>query len=124
MSDVLIHKTLPVELNNGNDGRGTRWFSSANARKKIEKVLRGEDLERKPFEFPVCLHVCRVLGKGQRFWDPDSVLRGNAKELIDALVSIGWFHDDSIKWIAEVTSGQDASQRGNGPAVIVEVTKA
>ena len=58
---------------------------------------------------------------GPFLWDADSVLRGNAKELIDSLTALGWFHDDSPKWIVAVDGRQDASRREIGPMVEVEV---
>jgi len=120
----LMTQTLPIELTNGNDGRGSKWYSSAKVRKRIETTLRGLGLVRQPFEYQVAIRLTRVLGKGQQFWDSDSFYRGNSKELIDALVACGWFHDDGPKWIVDATGKQDASQRVNGPCVIVEVFKA
>lgn len=122
--EISLVVTLPIELTNGNDGRGGKWFSSAKVRKKIESVLRQMNLERTPFEFPVTIHLTRILGKNQRFWDADSKLRGNSKELIDALVAVGWFHNDGPSYVVEVTASQDASQRANGPATVVEIRKA
>lgn len=113
--------SLPIELTNGNDGRGGRWFSSAKVRKKIEAELRELDLVRSPFAIPVTVHIKRILGAGQRLWDADSILRGNSKELIDALVAVGWFVDDGPKYITEVTGSQDATQRRNGPSIVVTV---
>lgn len=122
-SDSILSANLPFELTNGNDGRGSKWFKSAALRKKFEQRLRELGQERRPFARPVCVHLTRVLGPGQRFWDADSVLRGNAKELIDALVAVGWFVDDGPKWIVTATGSQDATQRVNGPSVIVTVTR-
>lgn len=65
--------------------------------------------------------ITRVLGKGERLWDADSVLRGNAKQLLDALVDAGYFVDDGPKYISEVTGRQDDSRRGDGPAIQVEI---
>jgi hypothetical protein len=120
----MIETTLPIELTNGNDGRGSRWYKTATTRKKIEQLLRAAGLQRTPFEFAVDVHLTRVLGKGQRLFDADSLLRGNSKELIDALVAVGWFYDDGPKYIKKVTADQDANQRDNGPCVIVRVTAA
>jgi hypothetical protein len=120
----LVSTQLPIELTNGNDGRGGRWFSSAKVRKVIEAKLRELELVREPFVIPVTVHIKRILGAGQRFWDADSILRGNSKELIDALVAVGWFVDDGPKYITEVTASQDASQRENGPSVVVTVEAA
>lgn len=117
--------TIPIELTNGNDGRGSKWFKTAKARKEIEVVLRSLGyVPDSPFDHPVKLHLTRVLGSGQRFWDADSILRGNSKELIDAMVAVGFFVDDGPKWITHVSASQDASQRDNGPSVIVSIERA
>lgn len=36
----LLDVTLPIELTNGNDGRGSKWFRSSNVRKRLEATLR------------------------------------------------------------------------------------
>lgn len=112
---------LPIELTNGNDGRGNKWFSSAKVRKQIEQTLRALRLEREPFNHPVRVHVTRILGKGQRLWDSSSIGRGNWKEIEDALVAVGWFHDDGPQWITETRFFQDANHRPDGPATLVAV---
>lgn len=114
---------LPIELTNDNDGRGHKWFNSARRRNEIEALLRASGLVRTPFDHPVQLVVTRILGKGQRFWDFSSGLRGNWKEIEDALVACGWFHDDSAKWITQVDFRQDASRRGDGPSVQMTVRR-
>ena len=117
----LLDVTLPIELTNGNDGRGSKWFRSSIVRKKIEETVRLLHRQRVPFDECVVLSITRILGKRQSLWDSDSGLRGNSKELIDALVVCGWFHDDGPKWISETRFYQDASQRENGPSVRVVV---
>ncbi len=119
-----IAETLPIELTNGNDGRGNRWFSSAKIRKDVEKQLRELRHERDPFEFPVVVHVTRLLGPKQRLWDTSSIGRGNWKEIEDALVVLGWFYDDSPKWITETRFFQNGENRTRGPAILVEIFKA
>jgi len=121
---TVLNETLPIELTNGNDGQGGRWFNSANARKKLEVKLRQIYSKRVPFDFPVEVHVTRILGSNQRMWDSSSVLRGNYKQLEDALVVLGWFHDDSTKYITHTQGFQDATQRENGPAVKIEIFRA
>lgn len=114
---------LPFELTNGNDGRGNRWFSSAKLRKRFERDLRIMGLAMKnPLRFPVVVHVTRILGHGQRLWDSSSIGRGNWKEIEDALVAVGWFHDDGPKWIRETRFFQGG--REEKPAVLVEVFRA
>lgn len=110
--EVLATITLPIELTNGNDGRGSRWFSSANVRKKIEKTLRTMGLVCDPFSFPVSVHVTRLIPKGGREWDTSSIGRGNWKEIEDAMTACGWWHDDSPKWITETRFFQRKSADG------------
>lgn len=118
----LIHDAvLPIELTNGNDGRGNKWFSSAKVRKKVAQQLRDAGFARSPFDEPVVVCVTRVLGKGQRLWDSSSIGRGNWKEIEDALVEIGWFHDDCPKWILATVFRQDISDRIAGPYTRVAV---
>ena len=118
----LLDQTLPVELTNGNDGRGNRWFSSAKLRRELEVELR--EFQREPIARPVTVRVTRILCKGQRLWDSTSVGRGNWKEIEDALVALGWWRDDGPKWIKHTVFEQDASQRESGPVVRVEVFEA
>ena len=120
--EKLHRMLLPVELTNGNDGRGSKWFSSAKVRKDIERNFRALGFARRtPFPEGVCVRVTRVLGKGQRLWDASSIGRGNWKEIEDALVALGWFVDDGPKYISQVRFEQDDEQRGIGPCVMVDV---
>lgn len=115
----ILCKVFRIELTNGNDGRGSKWFRTAAVRQKIARVLSNE--RRTPFEHPVEIRITRILGAGQRLWDADSVGRGNAKELIDSLVELGWFTDDGPRWITHCDYRQDAKSRASGPAVMIEV---
>ena len=121
VSDSPLRVELAIELTNGNDGRGSRWFRSSNVRKAIERVLRNYGLEREPFAVPVVLRITRVVGAGQRLWDSDSIGRGNSKELIDALVAVGWFVDDGPKYIKETQFSQVIPKVRSDPSVVVEV---
>jgi hypothetical protein len=118
---VLLSITLPINLTNGNAGRGFHWRASNKRRQDYETMLRVLGHVRKPFEYPVRLVVTRILGPRQRLWDVSSILRGSWKELEDAMVATGFFHDDSPEWIADILPRQDSSQRENGPAVMIEV---
>lgn len=119
--ELLLEVELPFKLINNNDGQGKSWFRSSNQRKKAERLLRYRKLTRKPFRFPVRLVVTRILGPREKLWDYSNIGRGNWKQLEDALVKCGWFHDDSPKWITHVDFEQDDSQRSNGPAVKIQV---
>jgi hypothetical protein len=119
---LLLHKAiLRVELTNGNSGRGHSWYSKADDRNEIETILRCDRHQRRPFPYQVEIHLTRILGKRQQLWDSDSGLRGNSKELIDALVVLGWFHDDNPHWVSETRFFQDSTQRKNGPCVLIEI---
>ena len=113
--------TLPFKLTNGNTGRGNAWFMSAKFRDQAEKKLRQLGLVRNPFPCRVSVTVTRILGKGERLWDSSSVLRGNYKEIEDALVACGWFVDDSTDHIALTVGKQDATRRDKGSAIELEI---
>ncbi len=120
---TLWHGILPIELTNGNDGRGSKWFKSANVRKKIEDKLRQLGHVRKPFDSLVEVRVTRILGPRQSYWDSSSIGRGNWKEIEDALVACGWFHDDSPKYIVETRFFQDKNHRDQGPAIYLQIVE-
>ena len=122
-SITLFAEVLPIELTNGNDGRGSKWFSSARVRKKIEAQLRQLKLTREPFNSPVEVRVTRIVGANQRLWDSSSIGRGNWKEIEDAMVACGWFHDDSPKYIVETRFFQDDENRDQGPAIFVQIVE-
>lgn len=118
----LLHRAeLPIDLTNGNDGRGSKWFSSAKLRNLIEGQLRLLGQVRQPFAVPVVLHVTRVLGPRQKKWDVSSGFRGNWKELEDALVVLGWFVDDGPDYITGIYFKQVAPKKRTCPKTIVEV---
>lgn len=121
--NLLLSVELPIELTNGNDGRGSKWFSSAKERDRIERDLRTLGFVRKPFDRPVIVRVNRMLGARQQLWDSSSCGRGNWKEIEDALVVLGWFVNDSPKYITD-TRFRQISQKISGrtkPAIIVDI---
>lgn len=109
--DLLKRITLPIQLTNYNDGQTRHFGMSASQRKKYEKIIRAKFGQQKPFDVPVRILVVRVLGKGQRLWDYSSVLRGNWKQIEDALVACGFLHDDGPQYVTLVVGVQDASDR-------------
>ena len=122
MTTELLRIVLPIELTNGNDGRGYAWQRSAARRKKLAKQLA--QYRREPFDVPVVVEVTRILGKGQRLWDSSSIGRGSYKEVEDTLVELGWFVDDGPKWIVQTIFAQTADRRDEGPAVEIVVREA
>ena len=121
MSVPIHSQRFEIELTNGNDGRSKTWFKPAKERIRIERYLSLCGFSRSPFDIPVRVVVTRILGPRQSLWDSSSGLRGNYKEIEDALVAVGWFHDDNPQWITETVFRQDASDRKNGPAILIEV---
>ena len=117
----MLSVDLPIVLTNKNDGQSKHWTGSARERKTIQEVLF--DLRREPFNERVDIVVTRILGKGQSLWDADSIGRGNAKQLIDSLVALGWFVDDGPQYIRNCDYRQDENQRKQWPrgATRVEV---
>ena len=117
---LLIAINLPINLENDNNGQGHGWSRTSKRRNQIESEIRAAGHVRAPFEFKVRLVVMRVLGKRQKLWDDDSVLRGSAKQLIDSLVACGWFVDDKPKWL-KVDQAQWVPQIREKPSVTIQV---
>ena len=120
-TDFTASYILPIELTNGNEGRTKHYGASAKRRREYERIIRAKCGQRTPPDYPVTVTVTRILGKGQRLWDYSSGLRGNYKELEDAMTACGWWHDDGPEWVKGVIFRQDATRRELGPAVLVEV---
>ena len=112
---------LPFKLTNSNGGRGHHWGASAKFRDKAEKKLRQIGFTRHPFPCKVFVTVTRILGRGERLWDSSSVLRGNYKEIEDALVACGWFVDDSMDYIGLTIGKQDDTRRELGSCIELEI---
>lgn len=73
---------LPIDLSNSNTGRGHHWAASSKRRKEYERIITTLYGKAKPPDCRQRLSITRILGKGQRFYDPDSLGRGAAKELV------------------------------------------
>lgn len=138
MFDFHLDYTIRIfrELNNGNSGRTKHWTQAHGERRAWRKALdnacvilsNGDELAfydhvRQPPDYVQGLIVRRVLGAKARYWDADSVLRGNAKECIDSLTEAGIAKDDGIRYIEWVLGVQDADRRKIGPFTEVEVWK-
>ena len=130
---IIIDK----KLKNGNNGQSKHWSGSYAERKawitavgnslvtdeKGESHTLGAFFDPSPSDKKIGMVITRVLGKGERQWDPDSVLRGNAKQLVDSLVDYGVCSDDSPSFVDFVIGIQDESSRGSGPITKVEIYK-
>ena len=116
-SELLFTVKIYHKLKNNNNGQTKHWSSSHSERKKWMKALDTAEVETEagmvfgfhefathvlagqPLAQKVGIEVHRVLGPRERHYDPDSVLRGNAKQLIDSLVESNYLTDDNIKCI-------------------------
>lgn len=108
----LLRKiSLPIKLTNNNDGQTRHYGMSANQRIKYEKLIRATFGQQKPINVPVHVLVVRVLGKGQRLWDYSSILRGNWKQIEDAMVACGFLHDDGPEYVNLAVGAQDNTDR-------------
>ena len=130
----ILTVSIDADLKNQNTGQ-TRHWSTAHREKKLmtHALLDGrilypgdgnikyavfcKEIMLHPFDARVDITVKRILGKAQRLFDPDSILRGNCKQLVDAIVDSGVLIDDSSKHVGRVLGMQDSSQRDRGPAI-------
>jgi hypothetical protein len=108
---ILRTIELPIELTNNNTGRTQHFGRSASQRKKYERIIRAKFGQQVPFSSKVEIVVQRVLAARQRLWDFSSVLRGNWKEIEDALVACGFVHDDGPEYVGMCIGDQDAETR-------------
>lgn len=141
MRNFFLRLEVPYELKNYNAGQGRHWGMTHTEKRRAFKSVQNarcfgmgaggaslSDFARvelhSPLDFPVNLVLERVLGKGQRVWDADSVLRGSAKQLIDSIVDAGLLVDDGPKWVHLVVGTQNGSRRDDGPMTFVHFADA
>ena len=138
---LIAEIEIPMKLKNNNQGQGRHWSGSHKERREASEAVsnarvwqpatkqsqvyqRLSEWTREPHigkNEKLGLVVWRILGKRERLWDADSVLRGNYKQIQDALIEAGLAEDDSPKYIEWVLGRQDDSIRDQGPKVLVEV---
>ena len=138
LGNALFTMVIKEKLTNNNAGQGRGWHKSANDRKIFEEkvpqsmIVTSDETERTMSYAPfsesllgtqlsdlVVLVVTRVLGPKERLWDADSVLRGNSKQMLDAIVATGLLKDDNPKYVALVIGNQDKDRREIGPLIEV-----
>jgi hypothetical protein len=68
METAILTEVLPIEMTNGNDGRGGKWFKTANVRKSWKAQIRRLRLVRDPFGHLVKIRLTRILRVNQRLW--------------------------------------------------------
>ena len=132
---------LPMKLKNNNQGQGHHWSGSHKERRTASEAVANATfgytmtdhtkISHKLSEWlsgpnhtsggKLGLVVWRVLGPRERLWDADSVLRGNYKQIQDALIEAGLAEDDSPKYIEWVLGRQDKERRDEGSCVEIEL---
>ena len=131
--DRVLSIKVDHQLSNRNDGQGRHWAISNKAKSKLLRNVREAEVFGTDdklcklgltFEFKVDILVTRVLGANQRLWDADSVLRGDCKQLIDSIVSLGILKDDGPKYVGHVLGTQEQFRRKRGPCVWVDFFKS
>lgn len=118
--ELIFKQTFSVPMKNQNHAT-VNPMAKKGIRDKFKRHLAFADAIREPLVRPVKLVVTRIIGPGEGEYDYDSIGRGDAKELIDTLVDLGWFENDGPRFIRGVYYDQDNKQRWAGPAVMVEV---
>ncbi len=92
---------IPIELRSKNEftGNGAGWKRSEAKKEFIRCIawLVGNLIDT-PHEFQ-WVTFTRVLGKGAKRWDDNNMEGGDATQLQDALKKLGFYVDDSPKWI-------------------------
>ena len=134
--DELFTITVDIKLSNQNVGRSRHWSSAAKVKQRWIRALSDsadvnangivyplmefhhEVLNDAPISQRVGIVTTRVLGKGERLWDMDSIGRGDIKESIDSLVTHGILKDDSPRHLAWWLGQQDDTKRTHGPLVL------
>lgn len=131
---------LPMKLKNNNQGQGHHWSGSHRERRTASEAVANARFgfwatDDSPFNLTLSqwllephveygklgIVVWRILGKRERLWDADSVLRGNYKQIQDALIEAGLAEDDSPKYISWVLGLQDKERRDEGSCVEIEL---
>lgn len=137
----LVRIIVGGEVSNRNYGQGHHWTKSNHAKKKMFAMCkqakyfrwspRQEDFLTAsikecsiPSRQAVNIIATRILGKGQRLWDADSILRGDFKQLMDSIVQLGILEDDGPKFVKNVLGQQDSQNRNWGPAFEIMIYEA
>tara|TARA_S200002703_G_C3750082_1_gene230773 strand:+ start:605 stop:1021 length:417 start_codon:yes stop_codon:yes gene_type:complete len=123
MNEPILDVTINFELTNGNGAgkrKNRRQQTKQEACIELKKAFGREPPKIRGYR--VVLRIDRILGPRQVLWDSGNILAGNAKQLIDALVSVGIITDDNNKYVTEpVLSGQIHDNRRIGPATRIRI---
>ena len=110
-----------LKLKSLNDLKGRHWARRHQEKNDAAWALKEAGARRTtPPEHRQLVTLTRVLGPRERVWDFENLTGGTAKAIFDALTDLGYWRDDSPRWIDRAYE-QDALQRQNGPAVEIRI---
>jgi hypothetical protein len=123
---TILEFTTPFKLESLNAFTGMHWRLKNSHKKawlqEIRMAMAKAGIKRPaPLEAGTAkLRIVRVLGPHERLWDEENLSGGSAKQLVDALVTLGFLRDDAPKWLRREYA-QDANDRDHpGTRVILE----
>jgi hypothetical protein len=122
---LVITFELPLRLTSVNTYMGEHQRHKRTSEKKSIMVLlillapKGV----KPPDHKQTVTLTRVLGRNEKLMDRANLYGGNSKQLIDCMTELGFWHDDSDKWL-DLKIIQDTEHRDDGNKVIVTVEDA
>lgn len=120
----ILTVAVDIDLLSENKTLREHWSKRKKRKRDYGWLLSQQFNKTKPFDHPVKITVTRILGKGQRPFDADNFIGGSWKQVQDAMVDIGWLHDDTTKYVKSVVPVQDASNRQLGPSLIIDIERA
>lgn len=121
MSVQVIECFSPRRLRSTNEFSERDWRGRYRERKDWEWELRALLGRPRLVAGPVLVRVTRYLGPRERRFDPGNLEGGSVKQILDALVRLGWLRDDSPRWL-ELVIAQDGTRRLKpGTAIRIEV---
>lgn len=109
---------LEIPLTNRNSGQGNAWYATHKQKQECVEYLKLNNKVRStPILGPVALRVVRLYSGRSRAWDSDSILRGNLKQILDSMCSVGWFIDDGPNYIMQTVGEQQKTDGKTGTLI-------
>lgn len=107
----IIEGFLQVKLRSTNSFSERSWRDRHKERNQLEWLLLEALGKAKRLDGPVKITVTRVLGPKDRLFDRGNLEGGSVKQLVDALVRLGWMANDCPNHLVELVCLQDPDNR-------------